>query len=155
MRDHALRPATVLPPPLIYVVALTAAWWLDSRWRLSLDIGPAAYYLAWALIALGLLGFAWALSAIWGNRTTVNPYKPASHLVSGGPFRYSRNPIYVSDWLVYVGVMLLMQTLWPLLFAPLIWGLMRFAVIAHEEAHLEAKFGAEYRAYKVRVRRWL
>lgn len=155
MRDPALRPATVLPPPLIYAVALTGTWWLDSRWRLFLDLGPAAYYLGWALIAMGLLGFAWALSAIWGKRTTVNPYKAASSLITSGPFRYSRNPIYVSDWLIYVGVTLLMQTAWPLLFAPLVWGLMRYAVIAHEEAHLEAKFGAEYRAYMARVRRWI
>lgn len=155
MRDPVQRPATVLPPPLIYAVALTGAWWLDSRWRLFLDMGPATPYLAWALIALGLFGFAWALSAIWGNHTTVNPFKAANHLVSSGPFRYSRNPIYVSDWLIYLGVTLLMQSAWPLLFAPLVWGLMRFAVIAHEEVHLEAKFGAEYCAYQARVRRWV
>lgn len=155
MRDPALRPATLLPPPLIYAVALAGAWWLDGRWPLSLELGPMGVYIAWALIALGLLGFAWALSAVWGKRTTVNPYKPASQLVSHGPFRFSRNPIYVSDWLVYLGVMLLMQTFWPLLFAPLVWSLMRYAVIAHEEAHLDAKFGPEYRDYKARVRRWV
>ncbi|MBI5752597.1 MAG: isoprenylcysteine carboxylmethyltransferase family protein [Hydrogenophilales bacterium] len=152
MRDHALRPATVLPPPLIYAVALLGAWWLDSQLSLALDL--AAAYLGWALIALGFAGFAWALSAIWGNHTTVNPYKAATSLVTSGPFRYSRNPIYVSDWLVYVGVMLLMQTAWPLLFAPVVWGVMRYAVIAHEEAHLEAKFGGAYRDYTARVRRW-
>ena len=114
-----------------------------------------APYLGLVLILLGLAGFAWALSAIWGNHTTVNPYKVASSLVTSGPFRYSRNPIYVSDWLVYVAVMLLMQTIWPLLLAPVVWGLMRYAVIAHEEIHLEAKFGAEYSAYKSRVQRWI
>ena len=76
-------------------------------------------------------------------------------MVTGGPFRYSRNPIYVSDWLVYIGVTLLIQTAWPLFFVPVVWALMRYAVIAHEEMHLEAKFGAEYRAYKSRVRRWI
>lgn len=155
MRDPVLRPATVLPPPLIYALTLASAWWLDRRWRVPLDMGSATPYLGWALIALGLFGFAWALSAIWGKRTTVNPYKAASQLVTNGPFRYSRNPIYASDWLVYAGLMLLMQSAWPWLFAPLVWGLMRYAVIAHEEAHLEAKFGAEYRAYQARVRRWI
>ncbi|OFZ70703.1 MAG: hypothetical protein A2Z01_01330 [Betaproteobacteria bacterium RBG_16_58_11] len=155
MRDHALRPATVLPPPLIYAVALIGAWWLDAHLALPLDFVPAAAYLGLGSIVLGLAGFAWALSAIWGNRTTVNPYKAASSLVTSGPFRYSRNPIYVSDWLIYAGVTLLMQSLWPLLFLPLVWALMRYFVIAHEEAHLETKFGAEYRAYMARVRRWI
>ncbi len=116
---------------------------------------PAAAYLGLGSIVLGLAGFAWALSAIWGNRTTVNPYKAASSLVTSGPFRYSRNPIYVSDWLIYAGVTLLMQSLWPLLLAPLVWGLMRYFVITHEETHLQAKFGDTYRAYAARVRRWI
>ena len=138
---------------MLYAAALIGAWWLDKHWPLS--YGTTSVYVGWFFIALGLAGFAWALAAIWGNHTTVNPYKGASHLVTDGAFRYSRNPIYVSDWLVYIGVMLLIQTAWPLLFAPLVWALMRYAVIAHEETHLEAKFGAEYRAYKSRVRRWI
>jgi protein-S-isoprenylcysteine O-methyltransferase Ste14 len=155
MRDQNLKPATLLPPPLIYALPLTGAWWLDSHIPLPLDFLPVARYLGVVSIVLGLAGFAWALSAIWGNHTTVNPYKAASSLVTSGPFRYSRNPIYVSDWFVYVGVMLLLQTAWPLLFAPLVWGLMCHTVIAHEEAHLEAIFGEDYRAYQARVRRWI
>lgn len=155
MSDLAIRPRTLVPPPLVYAVALVAAWWLDARLPLTLDLGWAARPLGWGLIGLGLAGFVWALVAIWGQRTTVNPYKAASNLVTGGPFVYSRNPIYVSDWFVYGGVTLLLHTAWPLLFLPLVWLVMRFGVIAHEEAHLEAKFGEEYRAYKARVPRWL
>jgi len=155
MRDPAARPATLLPPPLIYAVVLLAAWWLNTQWPWPLDLGRAGHVAAWVLIALGLAGFAWALSAFRGHQTTVNPYKAASTLVTGGPFRYSRNPIYVSDWLVYAGVTLLLQTLWPLLFVPLVWALMRYGVIAHEEAHLQAKFGDAYGEYTAHVRRWL
>lgn len=155
MRDQNQKPATLLPPPLVYAVALLGAWQLDARVPLALGFAPGAAYPGWALIVLGLMGFAWALSAIWTHRTTVNPYKAASTLVTSGPFRYSRNPIYLSDWLIYLGAMLLMQTAWPLLLAPLVWGLMRYAVIAHEEMHLEAKFGDDYRDYCARVRRWI
>ncbi|MDO9468589.1 MAG: isoprenylcysteine carboxylmethyltransferase family protein, partial [Thiobacillus sp.] len=91
----------------------------------------------------------------WRHRTTVNPYMAASSLCTGGPFRFSRNPIYVGDWFILVGVSLLLATWWPLLFAPLIWAMLRYGVIRHEEAHLEAKFGDDYRRYKTRVRRWL
>ncbi len=155
MVDPAARPATLLPPPLIYAVVLFAAWWLNTHWPWPLDLGRAGHVAAWVLIVLGLAGFAWALSAIWGHQTTVNPYKAASTLVTNGPFRYSRNPIYVSDWLVYAGVTLLLQTPWPLLFAPLVWALMRYGVIAHEEVHLQAKFGDAYSEYTAHVRRWL
>lgn len=155
MRDPAIRPLTLVPPPLVYAIALFAAWWLQARFPLPLDFDELAHPLGWALIGSGLAGFIWALATIWGHRTTVNPYKAASSLVMRGPFRYSRNPIYVSDWFVYAGATLLLKTAWPLLLAPLVFLVMRFLVIAHEETHLEARFGEEYRNYKTRVRRWL
>jgi protein-S-isoprenylcysteine O-methyltransferase Ste14 len=155
MHNPEIRPRTLAPPPLVYAVALFSSWWLQARYALDFVFEPLADYLGWSLIGLGLAGFAWALAAIWGHRTTVNPYKAASNLVTQGPFARSRNPIYVSDWFVYVGVTLLLDTAWPLLFAPLVWLVMRFGVIAHEEAHLLAKFGEEYRIYCSRVRRWL
>lgn len=155
MRDLAIRPRTLVPPPLVYALALGAAWWLDGHWSLAFETGVPAHMAGWLSIGIGLAGFAWALAAIWGHHTTVNPYKAASNLVTQGPFALSRNPIYVSDWFVYLGVTILLGTLWPLVFAPLVWAVMRFGVIAHEEAHLLAKFGDEYRAYQARVRRWL
>ncbi len=155
MRDPAIRPRTLAPPPLVYAIALYAAWRLQGRYSLAFDLAPFAGYIGWGLIGLGLAGFAWALTAIWGHRTTVNPYKAASNLVTQGPFAHSRNPIYVSDWLIYLGITLLLGTVWPLLFAPLVWGVMRYGVIAHEEAHLLAKFGDEYQTYCSRVKRWL
>jgi protein-S-isoprenylcysteine O-methyltransferase Ste14 len=155
MRDPAIRPLTLVPPPLVYAVVLYAAWWLERQLSLPFDLGTLARPLGWALICVGLVGFALALLSIWGNRTTVNPYKAATNLVTGGVFRFSRNPIYVSDWFVYLGVMLMLRTVWPLLLAPLVYLIMRYGVIAHEERHLEARFGDEYREYRARVRRWL
>lgn len=155
MHNPAVRPRTLVPPPLVYAVALFAAWWLEGHFPLAFDAGVAGRLAGWGCIGIGLAGFAWALAAIWGHRTTVNPYKAASSLVTRGPFAYSRNPIYVSDWFVYLGATLLLGTVWPLVFVPLVWAVMRFGVIAHEEAHLSAKFGDEYRDYRARVRRWL
>lgn len=155
MRDPAIRPRTLAPPPLVYAVALYAAWWLEQRYALGFDLSPLADVAGWGLIGLGLAGFIWALAAIWGHRTTVNPYRAASNLVTRGPFARSRNPIYVSDWFVYAGMTLLLGTGWAVLLAPLVWVVMRHGVIAHEEAHLLAKFGDEYRNYCSRVKRWL
>jgi protein-S-isoprenylcysteine O-methyltransferase Ste14 len=155
MRDPAIRPRTLAPPPLVYAVALYAAWRLQAWHSLAFNMEPFGTPLGWGLIGIGLAGFVWALAAIWGHRTTVNPYKAASNLVTHGPFARSRNPIYVSDWFVYLGVTLLLGTAWPLLLAPLVWLVMRYGVIAHEEAHLDAKFGDEYRIYRSQVKRWL
>jgi protein-S-isoprenylcysteine O-methyltransferase Ste14 len=155
MRDPMIRPATLAPPPLVYAVALVGAWWLEQRYALAIGVPPLTNYLGWGLIAIGLAGFVWALSAIWRQRTTVNPYKAASNLVTSGPFAHSRNPIYVSDWFIYIGVTLLLGSAWPLLLAPLVWLVMRYGVIRHEEAHLLAKFGDEYQTYCSQVKRWL
>ncbi len=155
MHDHARRPRTIVPPPLVYALALGVSWWLEQHWSLAFHAGDFGRALGWICIGLGLAIFALALSAIWRYRTTVNPYKAAVNLVTRGPYAWTRNPIYLGDWFIYCGVTCLLGSAWPVLFSPLVWATMRYAVIAHEEAHLEAKFGDEYRAYRDRVRRWL
>lgn len=155
MSDPISKPATLLPPPLIYMASLAGAWELNQSLPLGIDWGRIGSGFGWGMLSIGLCGFAWALQTIWAHRTTVNPYKAASALVTSGPFRFSRNPIYVSDWLVYAGLTLLLHTWWPVLLAPIVWTAMRFGVIRHEEAHLQAKFGVAYETYCENTRRWL
>ncbi len=156
-RDHKPdRPHTLIPPPLPYAAALIGGWWLDRhRYALPLDVGGLNGALGWLLTGIGLALLVWTLRTFRRHHTTINPYGPASTLCTDGPFRYSRNPIYLGDGFILAGLSLLLHTAWPLLFTPLIWATLRYGVIRHEEAHLEAKFGAAYRAYKQRVRRWL
>ncbi len=156
MKDETRRPRTLILPPAPYAAALIGGWWLDRHVTdLPLDFGAMARPLGWALILVGLALFVWTLWTLHRHHTTVNPYAGASELCTDGPFRLSRNPIYVGDWFILVGVSLLLNTTWPLVFAPLIWIMLRFGVIRHEEAHLEAKFGDAYRQFKTRVRRWI
>jgi len=156
MKDESKRPRTLVLPPAPYAAALAGGWWLDRyRTPLPLRWGGLAEPLDWLLVAAGLVLFVWALYTLYRHHTTVNPYRAATELCTDGPYRFSRNPIYLGDWLILGGVALLMQTGWPLVFAPLIWLLLRYGVIRHEEAHLELKFGEVYRRYKSRVRRWL
>ena len=150
------RPRTLILPPAPYAAALIGGWWLDRHvLALPLDWGAVTQPLGWLLTGAGIALLLWTLVTFARHHTTVNPYKAASSLCTGGPFRFSRNPIYLGDWFLLGGISLLLATFWPLLFAPLVWALLRYGVIRHEEAHLAARFGDDYRAYAARVRRWL
>lgn len=156
MSSHLHRPRTLILPPAPYAAAIVGGWWLDRNVAaLPWDWGAATRPLGGLLVGIGLALFAWTLYTFWRHHTTVNPYKAATSLCTVGPFRYSRNPIYLGDWFILGGASLLLVTWWPLLFAPLVWALLRYGVIRHEEAHLEAKFGEAYRIYRAQVRRWL
>ncbi len=119
---------------------------------------------AWATVAriVGIvLIVKWLVLAIWAVRTfrgvgtTPNPTKPTTALALGGPYRFTRNPMYVGLVLMQVGVALVANALWPLVFVVLSVIVVQRAVIVPEEAYLERKFGAPYVEYKQRVRRWI
>jgi protein-S-isoprenylcysteine O-methyltransferase Ste14 len=156
MKDESRRPRTLILPPAPYVAAMLGGWWLDrNELALPLDLGTVTRPLGWLAVGIGLALFVWTLWTFARHHTTVNPYSGATTLCTRGPFRFSRNPIYLGDWFLLSGAALLLGTLWPLAFAPFIWVMLRFGVIRHEEVHLEAKFGDAYRDYKARVRRWI
>lgn len=149
-------PRTLLPPPLPYAAAIAGGWWLDRHvLPVNMDMDSIGLTLAWLCITLGLLLMLWAVYAFARHRTTINPYAAATRLCTSGPYRHSRNPIYVGDWLILAGCSLWMATIWPILLSPLVWAAIMHGVIRHEEAYLEARFGEEYRSYKGRVRRWI
>ena len=87
--------------------------------------------------------------------TNVRPDQPATTIVMGGPFRFTRNPLYVGTTGLYVGVALLVDALRPLVLLVPLLAIVEWGVICREERYLEAKFGDAYRTYRARVRRWL
>jgi protein-S-isoprenylcysteine O-methyltransferase Ste14 len=87
--------------------------------------------------------------------TNVNPTLPSTALVEAGPFRFSRNPLYVALTFMYVGLALLANALWVLALIVPVMVLMHYGVVRREERYLEAKFGDAYRDYRSRVRRYL
>lgn len=165
-RDH---PGVIAPPPLIYLGFLLAGWglaelgarpevveagfgWLAADFGLELSIRRA---LALTLIVGGLLLDGMAAGLFRRRGTAVEPWKPSTALVIEGPYRFSRNPIYVGFAVTYVGLAVAMNS-WValLLLLPCLVVVDRF-VIRREERYLSAKFGAGYEAYRGRVRRWL
>jgi protein-S-isoprenylcysteine O-methyltransferase Ste14 len=87
--------------------------------------------------------------------TNINPKLPATAMVTDGPFRYTRNPLYLSLAALYAGLALLIGAVWPLVWLVPLMILVHWGVVRREERYLEAKFGDAYRAYKARVRRWI
>jgi protein-S-isoprenylcysteine O-methyltransferase Ste14 len=106
------------------------------------------------LVASGLLARL-AEAAMKRAGTNIRPDQPALAIVSNGPFRFSRNPLYLALTGLYLGIALLADALWPLLLLVPTLAVLQWGVIAREERYLEAKFGESYRAYKSRVRRWV
>ena len=150
--DHA---SVVAPPPLIYLGALLVGAGLDYLWPAPFVPAGVQYPVGLGAAALGLLGVALSFRLFRRAGTHVEPYKPTEALIMTGPYRFSRNPIYVSMSLLYVGIAVLLDSLWvvALLIPTLV--VMRYGVIAREERYLERKFGDDYRRYKAQVRRWL
>jgi protein-S-isoprenylcysteine O-methyltransferase Ste14 len=102
----------------------------------------------------GALGL-WGMLSFYRARTALFPHQPASRLVVSGPFRLTRNPMYIALSAVHAGAALVLNQLWALLFLPISIALVRTIVIAREERYLRSAFGAEYENYMRRVRRWL
>lgn len=144
----------IAPPPLLYAGAL-AVGLLVHHWYPRRLLPPAAARpLGLAALVLGLVGFL-AILAFRRAGTSPNPWRPTQRLVTGGPFRFSRNPMYLGFTLWYLGITCWVNSLWPVLLLPLVLFLMQWGVIVREEAYLERRFGDEYRHYRQRVRRWL
>jgi len=108
--------------------------------------------------AFGLGGVAlvvWAITQLVRARTAVRPDRGATALVTSGPFRHGRNPIYAGEVLILLGMAQLTLNVWFVIFAALFGILVYRLAIVREERYLEARFGDEYRAYKARTRRWI
>ncbi|HKD57483.1 MAG TPA: isoprenylcysteine carboxylmethyltransferase family protein [Hyphomicrobiaceae bacterium] len=150
------RPSRMAWPPLLIVAALAAAVLLGRFYPLA---WPGRSDLPAQLIGYGL-GATGALLTGWGfftlNRadTTVLPHKPVKRLVTHGAFGFRRNPIYMGEVLIFLGLAQATGNIWMALMAPPLAILLFALAILPEERHLEARFGEEYLAYKARTRRW-
>ena len=138
-------------PPAIHLVAIAIGFLL--QWAVPIRISgmriPGFVLLA---IALGLI--VWTAILMSRAGTTPNPTRPTTALLIGGPFRFTRNPMYLAWELIVIGVGLAANAPWVMVMAVPAALLTRRLVIDKEERYLESKFGTEYLNYKSRVRRW-
>jgi protein-S-isoprenylcysteine O-methyltransferase Ste14 len=148
-------PGVIAPPPLVYLVPLIGMLFM-RHWYPVTIVGPhAAAPLGFAFLLMGLAAHFSAVLTLHRAKTSPKPWRPTTAIVTAGPYRFTRNPIYVGFSLIYIGVGFWANTIWPFLLLPVILLVIQFGVIAREEAYLQRIFGDEYLAYKRRVRRWL
>ncbi len=150
--EHAGVP---VPPPLIYVAGYLAGHGLGRALPGPRPPEGLAKPLGALLVACGV-GLPAAGITLFGRRhTSVLPVRPTTALVTSGPYRITRNPMYVGFGMIHAGIALRRRETWPLLMlAPALAAVDR-VVIRREEPYLERVFGAEYSSYRARVRRWL
>ncbi len=143
-------------PPIWLIGCLTLAGFVDRLLPLS-GLGSVG---RWAGAGAGLIGVGLgvmiaAVATMVAWKTTVVPRRDPSALVTGGVFRFSRNPIYLGDAMILCGAILWWDTLWALPLVPIFVVVIQSRFILGEEARLSAGFGAEFDAYKARTRRWI
>src|SRR3712207_1291540 len=153
--DEQDKAGVVAPPPLIYLSALVFGLLLNSRSPTTFLPRTIARLRCWRLLGGGVLLAGWFEWAMLRSDTPTIPYKPVSHIATEGPFRFTRNPAYLSMTMMYTGIASLANALWAIILLPVALLVIQRGVIEREERYLERKFGEEYLSYKARVRRWI
>lgn len=155
-RNEPLDSPNTVPWPPIILVAIVVASAVLVRVRPLPWPGLDDAYARFIGLGIGLVGFAlivWAALTMWRHKTTVLPNRGVSELVTDGPFRWRRNPIYLGDALVLLGVAEMTKNIWFAILVPVFLVLVTWLAILPEERHLEAKFGDRWRAYRDKTRR--
>ena len=147
-------PGLAVHPPVVYLLALLVGVGLNLLWPIRLWPGWWGVILGAIVIVLGTAIMPPVLARFRRAGTAFDPHKPASALITDGPYRFSRNPAYVALTLWYLGIGLLLNSGWVLLLTIVPVFIMDRWAIPREERHLEEKFDQEYILYKARVRRW-
>ena len=156
MNDRVDNAQVIVRPPLAFGLAIVVGLALD--WLMPLPFMPARLPAGWLgtmvfLFALALA--AWAIVTITRAGSNVPTNRPTTAIVESGPYRFTRNPIYLGMLLGLVGLAIAFDTFWLLVTLVPFALVIRYGVVAREEAYLERKFGDAYAGYRSRVRRWL
>jgi protein-S-isoprenylcysteine O-methyltransferase Ste14 len=150
--DHA---NVKIHPPVLLLIHIFAAFLLNWVIPLPFVFPDALVWVGYILILVGIgLAFS-AAGRIMQAHTTLDPHGSVSEIVTSGPYRFSRNPIYLGFVCLLIGFPFIFRSYWGLVLSVVLMISLYQFVIKHEEAYLEKKFGDVYTDYKSRVRRWL
>lgn len=144
-----------VPPPLIYILGFGLGVGLERAVATPNLPGPAALGAALVAVVIAALLDGGAMRRFLREHTAMEPWRPSSALVTTGPYRFTRNPMYLGMACLYAGIAFAFGMLWSLGLLPFVLVVIDRAVIAREERYLERRFGDAYRTYRGQVRRWI
>lgn len=151
------NPGVYIPPPLIYAVVFLAAVFIQKK----ISIDDSGFHSQMAKIAgvlfliVSLFFMVTSLRQFFISKNTLIPIKPASSLQTNGIYSITRNPMYVSLALIYLGISCFVGNWWNVILFPFLLLIVQEYIIKREEKYLVRRFGQEYVIYKTKVRRWL
>lgn len=153
-----IHPLMHIPVPWVFVLTYLAGVACQSVMPLPLrsaNLLLLSHIAGAALLLGGVTLAAWSQGLFRAARTTTVPFETSSQLITRGPYRFSRNPMYISLTMIYLGEAGILAQVWPLLLLPLTVAYVHRIVIPVEEARLREVFGDAYEQYCARVRRWI
>ena len=156
MDDTADTAHVMIRPPLAWGLAVLAGFGLN--WLVPLPFLPADLPGSWLgamMFVFALALVVWAIVTMTRAGSNVPTNRPTTAIVESGPYRFTRNPIYLGMFLGLIGLTIAFNNLWLLVTLVPFVIVIRYGVVAREEVYLERKFGDVYRSYRARVRRWL
>jgi len=151
--------AVKFPPPILPIVTIVAGHILGRFMPVlsEYDLPTPARYWIGGLIAVAavLILVVWPARQFQQSGQDPKPWTPTPEMVVHGPYKFTRNPMYLGMLLFCIGFAIILSDLWILILTPVCGWLIYYFAIRHEEAYLEEKFGDAYRAYQAGVRRWI
>lgn len=158
MSDILARPNRLPWPPLIYLAAIAASVLLHMLAPLAWLPSPISdifFAVGWLFVAGAAMIDISAMRMLHRSKTTILPHRGSDHLVTGGAYSFSRNPIYLANTMIMFGAGFISGIIWFFPLALIAAFATQKLAIEREEKHLEARFGKKFREYAKRVRRWI
>ncbi len=153
------NPGVIMPPPLILLGFLVAGAGLEFLAPLSLlppfRPGSPMFIGGLGIIVLAIGLALWAIRTFSRAGTNIPTHKAALGVVSEGPYRFTRNPMYMGMQILLIGVGVMFSSEWHIISWPLFFMILKYGVVLREERYMEKKFGDEYRELLERTRRWI
>ncbi|HEX3601279.1 MAG TPA: isoprenylcysteine carboxylmethyltransferase family protein [Lacipirellulaceae bacterium] len=145
-----------IPVPWVFVLGYLIGVAVERAWPLHIvERLPFGGVTGSVVLGIGCAIAGWSLANFWQAHTTTVPGETSSQMVTWGPYRFTRNPMYLGLTIAYVGEALLLRQFWPVVFLPLVIAYVNWIVIPLEESKLQEAFGERYDQYRTRVRRWV
>jgi protein-S-isoprenylcysteine O-methyltransferase Ste14 len=155
MADQDVLHLGVVRPPLVYLASIVLGALIQLAVPLPFLPRTLAVPVGASLVVVAIALFSSAVATFRASGTPVPARKPTTVIVRTGPYRFSRNPIYLAFSLLQLGIAIWVNSLWLLTTLVAAAALIHYVVVPKEEQYLERRFGTQYLEYKASVRRWL